>query len=396
MTKRPRRRLVLVTAVLVVAQVSAGDTAGKTIAEFTERHPIVSKRTVEPARYPDPADDLLAIGSKFDDAGAHAGYEYAPSIAALRDVFRRRAERGPSAPSDRRAVRAAIASVFGTDRFGRGFRLLREERVSASARISRIAFEFGDGGFGQALVGLPTEPNGRLLIAIHGCSGSPSGVMLDAESYSHAFGLRAVERGYTVVAPYILSQCPWIHNLDWLGALSGVSVFGYELLKIAELATWARATYATRETVIWGISLGGQMSMLSAALDDGTLFDVAVISGAAANYEESYRRDFDAVGIDAAKKLGDNRQVALSAVVSRADLVASILPRPIVFEISTGDLRPSVVEFVNHVEEAALKLGAGAPKVVLFEGGHETNPQATLDVLQRTAAVSRPWWRFWR
>ena len=386
---------IAVVAVVLIG-VHAAPGASETLEEFRARHTIALPKPATPPTEPTrSADYLLALSPKFDDRGAHAGYEYTPSIAALRDAFWRRAERGPSPQSDPRFVRRAIASTFGTERLGRGFRLLREDAVPAAAHVSRITFEFGDDGFGQALVGRPEQPNGRLLIAIHGCLGSPNGVMLDAESYNRAFGLRALERGYTVVAPYVMSQCPWIHNLDWLGALSGVSVFGHDLVKIAELTRWAQATYATRETVIWGISLGGQMSMLSAALDDGTLFQVTVISGAAADYEGAYRGDFDAAGVDAFNKLGDNRQVALSALVSRADLVASILPRPIVFEISTGDLRATVVTFVNHVEAAARRMDVASPRVVLFEGGHETNPPATLDVLDRTAGARRPWWRFW-
>jgi dienelactone hydrolase len=250
--------------------------------------------------------------------------------------------------------------------------------------MTAIDFAFADGGFGQALVGRPPRPNGALLIAIHGCLSSPHDAMRETGSYLHAFGLRAMQQGYTVVAPYVLGACMWMPNADWIGSLSGISVFGYELAKIAHVARWARREFGTPRVVIWGISLGGQYSMLASALFRD-LFDVTIISGAAADYEDSYRASFDAVGLDgrAGMVLGANRQVALSARVSRRDVIASILPRPIVFEVSTAeiDFAPSTIGVIDYVDRVAVAKRAARPEVVLFRGVHETNPAETLKVL---------------
>jgi hypothetical protein len=319
---------------------------------------------------------------RFDEETTHSEYRYTPSIVAIRELFRERSMRRPPAPRSARDVRRAIDESFGVSKLGTGLQVVGVASMSENAygRLHDLHFRFGDGGFGQAIVGVPDRSNGVLLIALHGCRGSPDMVMTDQESYANAFGLRAVERGYTVAAPYILGECAWIHNLDWLATLSGASVFGYELAKIGELARWARSEYGARRTVIWGISLGGQYAMLSSAFY-GELFDVTVISGAAGDYEKSYRDVFDAAGLDANNRIGVNTQAVLSGRFWRPDVVASILPRSIVFEISTGDLGPEAIEFVTYLDQAAQRARASRPNVVLFEGVHETNPEATLEVI---------------
>lgn len=362
--------------------------------EFVKRYTILPgpADTIGPPGGSDTPPRVEAAAS-FDDEAA-AGYRYAPSISAIRDVFLDRVRTMPPPPRDGRAVQRAIDDTFGVSRFGRGFRLTATQPVSSSAdaTIELIEFRFGSSSFGQALVGRPAKPNGTLLVALHGCVSSPDDVMIDTSSYAHAFGLRAVQRGYTVVAPYLLSGCMWIHNLDWLGSLSGVSVFGYELAKIGELTRWAAREYDAKTTVVWGISLGGQYSMLASALHS-ELFDVTVISGASSDYEASYRAQFEEAGVDASagKRLGTNTQVALSARVARRDVIASILPRPLIFEISTTELKfaPGAVALVDYVDRAAVKRRAPRPRVVLFEGDHETHPEATLKVIAQVVGPRR-------
>ena len=320
-------------------------------------------------------------------------YRYSRSIVALRDVFEARARDTPSRPRARKDVQNAIDETFGVSRFGKRFTLRTTETVGpspAGTRIDLIEFSFGTSGFGQALVGTPERPNGLLLVALHGCLASPDDVMFDTGSYVRPFGRRALEQGYTVIAPYVLSACMWMHNLDWIGAMSGVSAFGYELSKIGQLSEWAARHYRAERTILWGISLGGQYAMLTSALFPDT-FDVTVISGAAADYEASYRKTFSDAGLDgnAAKTLGANRQVALSSRVARRDVVAAILPRRIVFELSTTDLSfaPGSAAFIDYVDRAARMQSAQPPEVVLFEGSHGTHPEATLRVLGRITGL---------
>jgi pimeloyl-ACP methyl ester carboxylesterase len=313
-------------------------------------------------------------GGRFDERN-FSGYRYSRTLAAMRDTFRRRADAQQSSVE----VRAAIDRAFGVPSFLGAVSIVLREHITASAAgtVDSIDFRFGTDGYGQALVGVPSHPNGRLLIAIHGCLLTPDAVLTQVTSYGNSFGLRALEQGYTVIAPYVLSQCEWIHNLDFVGQLSNTSVFGYEIAKIGQLAMWARQEYSLTHTAIWGISLGGQYSMLTAARFP-ELFDVVVISGAAADYEKSYAASFDLVGVNQIDVLGANTQVTLSALIRRPDVVASILPRQIIFEMSTNDLSQGAIDFVSYVMAAADARGTARPEVVLFQGEHETSPQATL------------------
>jgi len=140
---------------------------------------------------------------------------------------------------------------------------------------------------------------------------------------------------------------------------------------------WARQEYSLTQTAIWGISLGGQYSMLTAARFP-ELFDVVVISGATVDYEQNYTSAFDLVGVNQFDVLGANTQVALSAFIRRRDVATSILPKQIIFEMSTSDLSQGGIDFVGYVTAAANARGATPPEVVLFDGDHETNPPATL------------------
>jgi len=326
--------------------------------------------------------------AKFDENGAHSSYPYARSVAAMRDLFLDRACQLPESPHNPLDVAREIDDTFGVSRLGAGIEVLERTAFAraSSGGIDRISFRFGDAGFGQALVGVPTQPNGVVLTALHGCWLTPDEVMSDVNSYANAFGLRAMESGYTVIAPYVTSGCAWIHNLDWIGGISGVSVFGYELARIGELTRWAKGQYVASRAAVWGISLGGQFSMLAAALFRD-LFDAAVISGAAGDYEESYRQTFNRTGVDGERRLPVNTQSLLSARVARRDVVASILPRPIVFEISTSDLNPGAMAMISYIEQAAARSGALPPRVLLFEGSHETYPRKTLRLLDEVMGI---------
>ena len=130
---------------------------------------------------------------------------------------------------------------------------------------------------------------------------------------------------------------------------------------------------------MWGISLGGQYASLAGALYPD-LFDAVVISAAATDYERSYIGAFDA-SLDAARPLGANTQVALSAKFARWDVVAAIAPRPLVFEIALGDLSEGTIAFVERAEEIAIETRSPRPRVILFEGEHETNPEVTAPVI---------------
>jgi predicted alpha/beta-fold hydrolase len=310
------------------------------------------------------------------------------SVAAMRDLFIERSRRAPLPPRSAEAVRAAIDETFGVSKLGSGLRIIRRhERHPEFPEVSKIEFNFGERGYGEALIGVPSVRNGTLVIALHGCGGTPDGVMLDSRDYNNAFGRKAVERGYVVVAPYVMSRCAWINNLDAIAELSGVSVFGYEIAKIVQLAAWAQAAYDSDHVVIWGISLGGQYSMLSSAFRP-ELFDVTVISGAAADYELSYRRSFEAIGLDEEKFLAAGRQVSLSSRFFRHDVVASILPRPIIFEVSSADARKDSLAFIEYVQQRSREMG-GVVKVVHFGGIHETAPELTLEAIDEVLLRDR-------
>ncbi|HKO01477.1 MAG TPA: alpha/beta hydrolase-fold protein, partial [Thermoanaerobaculia bacterium] len=345
------------------------------LAAQTDRNQFIADYGLLPAPVHTGGPDFQNLeGGRFDERN-FSGYRYSRTLAGMRDAFRRRAASQESSVD----VRAAIDRAYGVPSFLGAFSVVLREHITASAAgtVDSIDFRFGTDGYGQALVGVPSHPNGRLLIAIHGCLINPDAVLTQMTSYGNSFGLRALEQGYTVIAPYVVSQCEWIHNLDWIGQMSNTSVFGYEIAKIGQLTMWARQEYSLTQTAIWGISLGGQYSMLTAARFP-ELFDVVVISGATVDYEQNYTSAFDLVGVNQFDVLGANTQVALSAFIRRRDVATSILPKQIIFEMSTSDLSQGGIDFVGYVTAAANARGATPPEVVLFDGDHETNPPATL------------------
>jgi hypothetical protein len=90
--------------------------------------------------------------------------------------------------------------------------------------------------------------------------------------------------------------------------------------------------------------------------------------------------------MDAAAPLPANTQVALSSYFARHDVAAAILPRLIVFEIGTADLTSGTEAFVRNAERLAEQQHAPAPRVIFFEGKHETDPEATLPLLREMIA----------
>jgi hypothetical protein len=65
----------------------------------------------------------------------------------------------------------------------------------------------------------------------------------------------------------------------------------------------------------------------------------------------------------------------------------------LVFEIGTGDLTPGTEAFVRNAEMVFEKQHRPPPDVILFELKHETNPEATLPLLQAMSGkpiASRP------
>ncbi len=366
----------------------AAAAAAETPEEFIARHPLVPPPVHRPPSVDAESLQRYQNQETFDEAEAAAN-RYGASVVAMKNLFRQRAAAERTPPRNAEAIRAAIDSTFGVSRFGTGLEMLQTEtEQTKSGVLKRVSFRFGDGGFGEAIIGEPAKPNGLLLVALHGCTGSPDIVMLETRAYTNSFGLRALEQGFTVVAPYVMSQCWWVHNLDYVGQMSGVSVFGYEIAKIGALTRWARDRYSINRTGLWGISLGGQYAMFAGALFPD-LFDAVVISGAAANYEQSYLDSFDKAPITTTQKLGNNAQVALSASFARPEIALAIFPRQLIFEVSTSDLRAKgAPDFIARAERLAIEQKALQPRVVLFEGGHETNPDATIPVL--THALRSP------
>jgi hypothetical protein len=58
----------------------------------------------------------------------------------------------------------------------------------------------------------------RPMLALYGCSSSPDNILgLTEPYYSNNFGLEAVRKGWSVVAPYHLNICDLIERLDSLG-----------------------------------------------------------------------------------------------------------------------------------------------------------------------------------
>lgn len=328
------------------------------------------------------ARDRMFLGTNRDD------YPWASTLKAQKRYFLDKARHAPPLSSGREIDAARVLR----DHFGvREFDL---SAIDAAARtpvensplgtVERVDIAFDHGALVQFLLARPPRERdrGAVLVAIHGCSGSPDSVMgLTGPSAANEFGREALRRGYTVVAPFILNRCDWIDDFDFIGGLAGMTALGYETTKVLLAARWAEEEFRPAAQIIWGISLGGQVGALASVLHP---FDTTVIDGGMVmDYRDWHIRTFLETGLGSLG-MEASRMPDLERILPRRDIHLAILPRRIIVPIASFDAFADVGAIQDLVNEARARFGrTDLVEVLFFRGFHETFPAGVLDRLDR-------------
>ena len=227
---------------------------------------------------------------------------------------------------------------------------------------------------------------------VAGCDDRP-GVAADIQKLHYDYGRQLVRRGYVVAVPCLT---PFGRRLDDRAAYHGQDPCGVTFVRLQLLGRvlmaenlrdclWALELLVRHERVdakrlaCVGLSYGGRMTMLTAALEPR--IRVAVISGALNVMQEriGIRYGCGAQVIPGLLRYGDVPEIG-----------SLIAPRPCVWEIGSHDevsAPPWAAKALERLRRAYRALGAeGQLYVDRFDGGHEWSGRLGYEVLQKTLA----------
>ena len=259
--------------------------------------------------------------------------------------------------------------------------------ITKSVGISMTLHEdmFDTGAIAQYVVA--EGDTDRLMVAIHGCTSSPYRVMgiTDAD-YTNQMGAMAHERGWTVIAPYMMSECKHVDDFESIGAFtSGVTPFSYEIQKIQHILD--QHTHTT--VAVYGISYGGVVATLLAALDER--IDIAVISG---YMVQDFPRIYKSFLIPLKDNAHQGEGRLLRRHVRTEEMLLNFLSdggKKLILEAGAQDwhqYKPDkTLEFFAKCRAQFSGCDERA-KLVWFDGGHETAPFFTLDLLSDSTVGS--------
>jgi dienelactone hydrolase len=224
---------------------------------------------------------------------------------------------------------------------------------------------------------------------VAGCEDRP-GVAFEIKRENYDYGRQLVRRGYVVAVPCLT---PFGRRLDKRDAYRGQDACGVTFIRlqlfgkvlIAENlrdSLWALELLARHEQVdakrlaCVGLSYGGRMTMLTAALEPR--IQVAVVSGALNVMQErvSIRYGCGAQIIPGLLQYGDVPEIG-----------SLIAPRPCVWEIGSRDelIKPDwEAKALERLRRAYRALGVeGQLHVDRFEGGHQWSGRVAYPLLQK-------------
>jgi len=233
----------------------------------------------------------------------------------------------------------------------------------------------------RAVLAQPSErrPGHPGVLALHGQWTVPEDVMGigNSETYAGQFGFDLAQDGYTVIAPFLISNPV---RLEYMGALAqrtGHSLEQIQLDAIVSSIDYLESQLDVGPVAAYGISMGGKLSALAGALDER--IDVAVVNGSAGD---------PAVQMDSlwATTLNAPRyyrgavatwMTGPMADVSHAELYRLIHPRPLMLEYGSGDPARRWDPRREYDQTRALYVDTGVEDRIRyseFEGGHEIDP----------------------
>jgi dienelactone hydrolase len=254
--------------------------------------------------------------------------------------------------------------------------VLRPKDAEDSARLPAVIAITGHGYGHRACAGL--TPDGRVMADL-------------ASEYMHGFALTLCRRGFMVVAPEMLgfgdlrfdadkktapdaSSCG---RLDGALKLLGRTLSGVRVLQARRaIDVLAELGGADMDRIgMMGISGGGLVTAFAAALDDR--LRACVVSGYANTFKKS---------VMAVPHCVDNFFMGLADALEMPDILASIAPRPMLWE--AGDEDPifpmdGVLEARRAVARAYAAFGAEDNfQLDAFAGGHQISGALAYDFLK--------------
>jgi pimeloyl-ACP methyl ester carboxylesterase len=193
--------------------------------------------------------------------------------------------------------------------------------------------------------------------------------------------------GWTVIAPYLLNKCDYVDDFDGLGAISsGSTLYGYEIEKMQSIVDYVSNQERIDEIDVYGISFGGQIAMLLAALD--TRYQNLIVSGAMIYDYHHFYRDY------ILNKEGEARVGGFLALISYLEVDELLLDfledggNKLAIEVGAYDIQKQPE--LDNRETIARFLGACSQAfedcedrvfINFFRGYHEANPQPSLQFI---------------
>ena len=256
-------------------------------------------------------------------------------------------------------------------------------------RINFIELTYSNGPIIQFYLAEPLiSSNHRTMLALHGCSSSPDNIFaLSDHDYTNYLGLEALQRGWTVIAPYILNKCDWLENFNVLGEYTtGATEYGYELEKIHRIKEFYKENYSETIHDVYGISYGAQLALLYSALDES--LEKMIYSGAM-NFD-IYTYGLNRV-LNFSEEIDFESSSAIYQYFEPNDLFKEFLSRKntrLVLEIGAYDAAKKIdngiiAENIEISEWCMDKINNCRERLFInfFKGYHEANPEPSLDFL---------------
>jgi hypothetical protein len=281
-------------------------------------------------------------------------------------------------------LRQTLTARLGLDKQRRS--PLEVRKVSAQEfdyyRLEKLVFQSEPGVWVPAILYLPKNSAicGKALLNCHG-----HGIGIEDTLYSYV--LEFVRRGFIVLAPEVRDfgerafgrphemACDRTYKL---AAMLGKDVTGLRLWDFVRAIDYleTRPEVDRNRIACGGLSLGGELAMLLASLDERVR--AAFISGFLSTYEGLMFRVDNCICYAIP---------GILEVCDMPDIAGLIAPRPLVIQSGTKDMAVPTAytqEAFRHVQSVYRAANAGEKIVLdLFEGGHQFHGEKTFQIFNR-------------
>jgi hypothetical protein len=163
-----------------------------------------------------------------------------------------------------------------SDYFAKDFNTEKEKIFEdENCEIFFISIQIYKGMRGYALLGYPRK-NFRVpypvVIAQHGISSSPFHVMgfYDLHNFYHAYGMELLKSGYSVLAPFNITQAAPRARMQRMCLLLRKSIAGLEVGKYKKWVDFLiqEKDIDKQRIAMWGLSLGGYYTLLTLPVEE--------------------------------------------------------------------------------------------------------------------------------